>query len=162
MKKRLLLILLIVSIIIFGGCENATNLRTAYFSEITSAGSENYGVRVNFATDSRLEGKGVDVQIKFSKVGTITIWQENQDKIEYKIEDYDEWYSLESIFSQPNQETFERYEKATARAYLFNSQQPMDITMRAVAGTIAENAYQTGEILLESMPISNQFTLKIK
>ncbi len=162
MKKRLLLIPLIASLAILGGCENATNLRTAYFTEITSAGSENHGVRVSFATDSRLEGKGVDVQVKFSKVGAITIWQENQSKIDYQIEDYDEWYSIESIFSQSNTETFERYEKATARTYIFASEQQMEITLRAVAGTITENAYQTGEILLESVPISDQFTLKIK
>ncbi len=162
MKKGFFVCLLAVCLCILWGCENATEMRTAYFNEITSAGSDNYGVRVTFASDSRLDGKGVDVQIKFSKIGTITLWQENQEKFDYQITDYDEWFSLTSIFAEENKEDFATYEKATAKTYMFSSEEKMELTLRAVAGDIQENAYKTGEILLDASPISNQFTLKIK
>lgn len=171
MKKILgMAISFAVAIACLGGCENATQLRTASITEITASGSENYGVRVSFAQDKRLEGKGVDVQVKFSRTGEIVIWQENQTKYNYQIEDYDEWYSLTVLFNNlenpesPNTETFEKYEKAVTKTYLFNyaGEGKMEITLRAVAGDIHENGYKTGEILLDSTPISEQFTLKIK
>ncbi len=162
MKKGFFVCLLAVCLCLLWGCENATELRTVYFNEITSTGSENYGVRVTFASDSRLDGKGVDIQIKFSKIGTITLWQENQEKFDYQIADYDEWFSLTSIFSEENQEKFVTYENVVSKTYLFSSEEKIEVTLRAVAGDIQENAYKTGEILLDATPISNQFILKIK
>jgi len=152
------------------GCEQSTQLRTASFNEITSAGSEDYGIRVSFASDDRLEGKGVDVQVKFNKTGTITMWQENEEKFEYEILESDEWYSMETIFTikdkkeNVNTEKFETHDKVTTKTYLFNynGEGGIELTFRAVAGDIQENGYKTGQILLDSTPISNQFTLKIK
>lgn len=171
MKKIIKLAFIISAVFgILSGCEQSTELRTASISEITAAGSENYGVRVSFADDSRLDGKGVDVQIKFNKTGTITIWEENDQKFEYEILESDEWFSMERIVTmkgdeeKANTETFETHDKATTRTYLFNytGEGGMEITFRAVAGDKHENAYKTGEILVDSAPISSQFTLKIK
>ena len=164
MKKLKKLSFIIASLIfILTGCESSTLIRTATISEITAAGSENYGVRVSFANDKRFEEKCVDVQVKFSKTGAIILWQENQDKISYEIDQSDEWYSMTTIFAaQPNTETFEKHNKAVAKTYLFNYDGKMEITLRAVAGDRQENAYKTGEILVDSTPISDQFTLKIK
>lgn len=171
MKRILkLVVVLAVAIFIFSGCEQSTQIKAATISEITAAGSENYGVRVNFLKDSRFEGKGVDVQVKFNKTGTIIIWQENQPKFEYEILESDEWYSMTSIFAikdnpeNANTETFEVFEDASAKTYLFNysGEGKMEITLRAVAGTKQENAYKKGEILADSMPISDQFTVNIK
>ena len=171
MKKLFRLFVLIsFALSTLAGCEQSTQLRTATISEITTAGSENYGVRVNFSDDSRLEGKGVDVQIKFNKTGLITMWQENQAKFDYEILESDEWYSLTTIFTvkdnpeNVNTERFELNEEANAKTYLFNykGDRGIEVTFRAVAGDKQENAYKTGEILVDSTPISNQFTLKIK
>lgn len=170
MKKIFKFAMFIVFASVLTGCEQSTQLRTASFSEITSAGSENYGVRVSFLNDSRLDGKGVDVQIKFNKKGTITMWQENQEKFDYEILDSDEWYSMTTIFTikdnpeNANTETFETHEKAVSRTYLFNykGEGGIELTLRAVAGDKQENAYKTGEILVDSTPISDQFNLKIK
>ncbi len=147
-------------------CENATMVKSATINEITSSGSKNYGVRVSFQKDSRLDGKGVDVQIKFSKLGEIVIWKENQDKITFEIEEIDEWYSLTNIFAMANgnadKEKFTKYEDALTQTYLFNYDGNNEITLRAVVGTIEENHEKTGEILVGSEPISDQFVLKIK
>lgn len=171
MKRIIRLIAIIMFVFnFFTGCEQSTQLRTATISEITSAGSEDYGVRVTFLSDDRLEGKGVDVQVKFSKTGTITIWQENDKKFDYEILESDEWYSMTTIITvkdnpeNANTETFETHDKALAKTYLFNysGEGKMDITLRVVAGNKMENGYKTGEILVDSKPISEQFTLKIK
>ena len=171
MKKIISLVVVIMFTLTFlTGCESSTLLRTASISEITSAGSDDYGVRVTFADDSRLDGKGVDVQIKFNKTGTITIWQEHQERFEYKIVENDEWYSMTTIFTEKNDptkantENFEVYEKAVGKTYLFNYKEEggIEIILRVVAGDKQENAYKTGEILVDSAPISDQFILKIK
>lgn len=171
MKKIVKLALIIMFVFCFlTGCEQSTMLRTASFSEITSAGSENYGVRVTFATDSRLENKGVDVQVKFNKTGTITMWKENEEKFEYEILESDEWYSMTTIFTvkdnpeNVNKEIFETYDKAIAKTYLFNydGEGEIEITFRAVVGEIEENAYKTGEILIDTQPVSSQFSIKVK
>ncbi len=171
MKKRFRLLMIVAfAFSTLAGCEHSTQLRTATISEITAAGSENYGVRVNFLDDTRLEGKGVDVQIKFNKKGTITMWQENQEKFDYEILESDEWYSLTTIFTikdkieNSNTENFELNEEARTKTYLFNykGEGGIEVTFRAVAGDKQENAYKLGEILVDSTPISDQFTLKIK
>ena len=167
MKKKILALVMIVfafSVALYG-CEKSTQLKTAYIREITSAGSDNYGVRITYAEDKRLEGKGTDIQIKFNNIGTIKIGKENQDKFDYKIKDYDEWYSLTAIFAESEskigQEKFEKYEDALTKTYLFEFDGNMKITLRVVAGDIEENSAGTGEILAGSEPISDHFTLKI-
>lgn len=171
MKKifRLIAIILFLTNVL-AGCEQSTLLRTATISEITSAGSKDYGVRVSFLNDERLEEKGVDVQVKFSKTGNITIWKENDNKFQYEILESDEWYSMTTITTvkdnpeNANREIFETHNKAIAKTYLFNysGEGGIDITFRVVAGDKMENGYKTGEILVDSTPISDQFTLKVK
>lgn len=161
----LIVLLLVVSLTAFA-CEDSTQLRCATITEITAAGSENYGVRISFLQDKRLQDKYVDVQVKFNKTGEITFWEENQEKMEFIIEDFDEWYSIEYLkakaTSTEGSEKFEKFEKALARTYLFNYDGKIELTFRVVAGDIEDNSAKTGEILVGSEPISKQFTLKIK
>lgn len=161
----LIVLLLVVSLTAFA-CEDSTQLRCAAITEITAAGSENYGVRISFLQDKRLQDKYVDVQVKFNKTGEITFWEENQEKMEFIIEDFDEWYSIEYLkakaTSTEGSEKFEKFEKALARTYLFNYDGKIELTFRVVAGDIEDNSTETGEILVGSEPISKQFTLKIK
>ena len=161
----LIVLLLMVSLTVFA-CEDSNQLRCATITEITAAGSENYGVRISFLQDKRLQDKYVDVQVKFNKTGEITFWEENQEKMEFIIEDFDEWYSIEYLkakaTSTEGSEKFEKFEKALARTYLFNYDGKIEFTFRVVAGDIEDNSTETGEILVGSEPISKQFTLKIK
>ncbi len=167
MKKISLFSFILVFCLFLVGCENSTMLRTAYITEITSAGSKNYGVRINYAEDSRLEGKGTDVQVKFEKRGKVNIWKDGDDKIEYYVEESDEWYSLTHIFAEEKEgvkskEKFEKYEEVIGKTYLFNYDGKMVITIRVVVGDVEDNGDKTGEILVGSEPISEQFKLKIK
>ncbi len=168
--KKSLAIVFILMLFICGslyGCEKSTELRTSHISEITAAGSKNYGVRVSYLDDKRLNGKGTDVQIKFSKTGTIKIGKENQEKFEYIIEDFDEWYSLTHIFNEADKtsvrgDSFEKYEDAVNKTYLFNFEGEIKITLRVVVGEIEENIDGDGQILVGSQPVSDNFILKIK
>ena len=147
-------------------CENSTQLQCATISEITSAGSENYAVRINFLSDSRVEEKYVDVQIKCDKICSLIFWEENQDKITLDIDDYDEWFSLTALICRANdkagEESFEKFKDITGKTYLFNYDSTLEITLRVVVGDIEENSQGTGQILVGSEPISSQKTLKIK
>ena len=169
MKQKLkILTIFFVIFSCFGivGCEDATKLNTAVISEITSAGSKNYGVRISFFNDSRMEEKSVDVQLKFSKTGEITFWEENNDKLTFEIVEEDEWYSVTTLIAKAKDESgtedFEKHNEAMTRTYLFNFDGNIEINIRAVAGQKTENEEETGYILVGSEPISQQFTLKIK
>ena len=78
MKIKIISLFLLVCVITIPlyACEKSTQLRTAYFQEITVYGSENYGVRITYDQDKRLKDKGTDVQIKFNNIGTIKIGKE--------------------------------------------------------------------------------------
>lgn len=165
-RKRMgLMMVLLCGLVAFAGCENSTKITAAYISESTGAGSENYGVKISYSQDSRLEGKYTDVQVRFSQKGEIVVWKENQEKISYTIADYDEWYSLTTIFAQgegeKGEEKFELYDDVKSKSYLFNSETPQEITFRVVVGKIQQNFQGTGQILVGSEPISDHFTLKI-
>ena len=166
LKKISVGMILVISLFTLSACDDSTQLHCASISEITSAGSENYGVRISFYNDSRLKDKYVDVQIKFDKICDVTFWEENQNKLTLEIDDYDEWYSLTNLIAiakgQDGKENFEKFSEATARTYLFNYSSPLEITFRVVVGEIENNSQETGQILVGSEPISDQFILKIK
>ena len=166
MKKLFLTLALAASILTLSACENSTNLRCATIRDITSPGSENYGVSIAFQDDKRLEESGVDVQIKSDKIGQLTFWQENGQKYTLNIDQKDNWYSLTSLLviaqQKPDTEKFEKFSEATNRSYLFNSTQPLTLTIRVVAGDIEKNSKETGEVLVGSEDISEEFKLKIE
>ena len=56
---------------------------------------------------------------------------------------------------------FEKFEDATAKTYLFNSEQSKELTLRVVVGETDADFEDKGEILIGSEPISSQFRLKI-
>lgn len=168
MKKYrfLAIFLLILAPLFIYACENATLIRTATISEITAVGSKNYGVRISFANDKRFEEKCVDVQVKFNKIGDITFWEENGEKLIFEIDEIDEWYSLTTLIykaqGKEGSENFEYHNQAKTRTYLFNFDGRVNVNIRAVAGDKELNSDETGYILTESEPISDQFTLKIQ
>ena len=168
MKKYsfFVLFLAIFALFLFSACENATVIHTVSISEITAAGSKNYGVRISFANDSRLDEKYVDVQVKFNKLGMLTFWQEHNEKLTFEIDEVDEWYSLTSMFvdakGQNGTEDFEEHNSALTRTYLFNFDGKLNINIRVVAGNKEENSAGNGYILVGSEPISDQFVLKLQ
>ena len=167
MKRKILTTFLFVLVSFFAiSCESATALRTATISEITAAGSKNYGVRISFFNDSRLEDKNVDVQVKFNKLGEVTFWQEHNDKLVFEIDEVDEWYSLTSLIvkakGQSGTENFENHNEALTRTYMFNYDGQLNINIRVVAGEKQKNGDENGYILVGSEPISDQYTLKIQ
>ncbi len=169
MKKFFLSIttfVLICCSIVFVGCQENSILQCASFSEVTSSGSDDYAVRVNFYNDKRIEDKYVDIQIKSNKVADVTFWEDNGEKLVISFDDYDEWRSLTSLVYfakvQEGEEKFEKFKDAPAKTFMFNFDGDIELTFRAVVGETEENSEQTGEILVGSQPISKQFTLKIK
>ncbi len=152
----------------FVGCENSTALRTASFSDISVSGSDNYGIGVRFQTDKRLNGKYVDIQVKADKeMQNIYVWQDNgKEKYNFNITEANQWQSITTIFvtaqNKPDTEKFEKYEEATSRRYLFSSSQPITLIFRAVVGDVVENAEGTGDVIVETEPISDEFKLKVE
>lgn len=164
-KVFITFLLLVTSVFMFA-CENSTILKCASISEITSAGSSNYAIKVNFYKDSRLEGKSVDIQVKSNKIAEVICWQENSEKLTLNFTDYDEWFSLTSLIcdaqSKIGQEQFELFEDAASKTYIFNSEEELTLTFRVVAGQSEDNSSSTGQIIVGSETISSQFNLKIK
>lgn len=169
MKKISLIIislmLAITSICLFA-CEGATFLECASISEITTAGSRDYAIKVCFYQDKRIEDKYVDIQVKANKMAELSMWEENSEKITISFDDYDEWRSLTTLISigegKEGEEEFERFKDIAAKTYIFNSDEPVNLTLRVVVGEVEDNTSGNGQILVGSEVISKQFTLKIK
>lgn len=165
MKKLILPIFCFVAIFMMG-CENSTNLRCATIREITSAGSENYGVSVSFMEDERVKEKFVDVQVKANEECQLVFWEENGEKMTLNLYKKDDWYSLTSLIAiaqdKPNTEKFMPFKDAVTKTYIFNSEKPVELTLRVVAGDVEENSQKTGDVLVGSEDISDEFKLKIQ
>ncbi len=165
MKKILISFALIFVAIFATACEDSLKVRGASISEITSAGSGNFAVSISYASDSRLENLGVDVQLRFNKKGEVQFWEDNGEKLQFEIKESDVWYSLTSLIAtakgEQGKEEFVKHKDAVAHNYLFSSNQTVTISIRVVAGDIVENLAGTGYILTETMPISDVFNLKV-
>lgn len=166
MKKLLLSFCLVCFAIFAVACEDSLSVRGATISEITAVGSTNSAVSISFALDSRLENLGVDVQLRFTKSGEVTFWEDNGEKLTFEIAESDVWYSLTNLIAIANgkegQETFVTQKDAVGHNYLFSSKEAKTIAIRVVVGDIVENSARTGYILTETMPISDIFNLNVK
>lgn len=165
MKKLLCSIFLCFSLFLMA-CEDTLQVRGANITPITSAGSSNYGVCISFNSDSRIEELGVDVQLRFEKKGDVVFWEDNGQKFTFSIQEADRWYSLTNLIaiasSSEGAEEFVKAKEAVSHNYLFSSQQNNTISIRVVGGDITSNSAGTGEVLTESMPISDVFKLKVE
>lgn len=159
-------VMAVVALFFMTACNNATQIMAASITEITGAGSDNYGVRISFLEDKRLEKKSVDIQIKCSKkIDNVVIWHENQEKQSIAFAEQDKWYSLTTLIcvaqNKLNQEEFEKFDQALTKTYLFNSAEKFTLTFRVVAGESQPNVQGSGNVLTGSTPISNEYVLKI-
>ncbi len=149
----------------FFGCENATEIKAVSITEITSAGSENYGIKISYQDDKRIEKKGTDIQVKCDrKIDNIVIWHEGQEKKSIAFGEKDRWYSLTTLLAfadnKPNTEKFEEFGQALSKILLFNSKEKIKLTFRVVVGDIEPNVQGSGEVLTGSTEVSNEFILK--
>lgn len=156
----------LASVIMFTACENATEIRAANITEITAAASDNYGIRISFLDDKRIENKGVDVYVKSDKkLDNVVIWEEGQEKQSIAFAEKDRWYSLKSLLcmaeNRPNTEKYTKFGEALTETYIFNSSEKIKLTFRVVVGDIEPNIQGSGEVLTGSMDISNEYELKI-
>lgn len=164
MKKIKFLALLIICACIFAGCESSNEITVAYLSNATSAGSEDYAVKITFQQDDRVEKKYYDIQI-MSDVDDLqfTFFQEGEGKMSATISQSNRWNSLTSIIyssmGQEGKESFEQLKNAVDVIYVFNVEKPAKLFFRVVAGEVEDNADGTGEILANTQPVSADFVL---
>ena len=86
----------------FSGCENSVKINGASITEITSTGSKNYAINIAYFQDSRLENLGTDVQLRFNKTGEVVFWEDNGEKQNFVIDEFDTWYSLTNLIAIAN------------------------------------------------------------
>lgn len=164
MKKIKFLALLIICACIFAGCESSNEITVAYLSNATSAGSEDYAVKITFQQDDRVENKYYDIQI-MSDVDDLqfTFFQEGEGKMSATISQSNRWNSLTSIIyssmGQEGKESFEQLKNAVDVIYVINVEKPAKLFFRVVAGEVEDNADGTGEILANTQPVSADFVL---
>lgn len=149
------------------GCENSTEIQGATITDISVSGADNYGIRVSFLTDKRLENKYVDVQVKTDKAVTgMEIWEDGGTKYTINLTEVDQWQSITTIFveaqSKPGTEQFQKFSEAISKRYLFSSKSQVNLLFRVVVGDVADNDTGKGKVLANSEPISDIFKLKVE
>lgn len=159
MKKILLSFLCVFCLLFCFGCENGNYLRTASFTNITSAGSKNYAFKVVFASDERVDSRYYDIQIKADGEKKIKIGKEFEEKKEVTLSE--KWASLTTLLlDEPSTETFTKGSEAVTLVYIFNVQEKTNITVRVVVGGVEENSSGKGQIITSPEEASDEFVIK--
>lgn len=167
LRKVKYLIFPVLAALLFSGCEQANELIVASFSNATADGSENFAAKLNFQQDKRMEEKFFDVQIMLDTENTkIVFWKEGEDKVTVTIAEKNRWKSLTSLqvgaAGLAGTEDFTRLKDAVDVTYIFNTEKPVKIFLRVVAGEAVDNSAGTGKILANTEPVSKDFVLECK
>ena len=165
MKKLKHIILVLALACAIAGCESSNQIIAAHISNITSAGSSDYSLQVIFDSDTRIEQKYYDIQVKSSVENLdFTFFRQGEGKFSANIAQKDRWNSLTSIIysslGQPDRQTFSQLKDAQNAIYVFNVSQPTTLIFRVVAGECENDADGGGQILANTQQISEEFVLK--
>ena len=167
MKKIRFLTLLLVFAVLLVGCEKSNQIIVAYLSNATAAGSHDFSLKIDFQEDKRVEDKYYDIQI-MSDVDDLSIifFKENEQKISANIAESNRWNSLTSLkyygLGEESKENFEKLKEALDQIYVFRVDKSAKLIFRVVAGEAEENATKTGQILVNTQPVSQEFVLNCK
>lgn len=163
-KQIKLFIIIGLSLFIFG-CESTNDIRTAYFSNITSAVSSNNTIRVTLQSDKRVDEKFFDIQVRSNEEVSLQVYEENGTPINIFFDDT-KWKSLTSLMlegqGKAGTETFKKYSDVQSQTYIFVSSQEAELTFRLVVGEVEENASGKGYILSNSKDVSKEFKIRLK
>ena len=163
MKKIILIFLCVCFSFCLVGCESDSELRVAHISDITTANSTNYAVKVVLDQDKRVEQKYVDLQIMVDKPEqVVNLAEENKDKTTLVFEKENYWYNLCYLTKGDGENDYQKY--ADFGTKIFNITVPNDVRMkfRVVAGDVKQNSQTEEKILVLSEDISKTFTLNAK
>ncbi len=166
-KLRFLWLLPVISCIFLFGCENSNKIYVASFSEITAAGSTDYGVKISFADDKRVEEKYYDVQLMSDEndVG-MTIFLEGDEKFSATISERGRWQSLTSLkvnaAGLEGRETFSQLKDAINQNYIFSVNKKCKLIFRVVAGEMVKNSNGVGQVLANTNAVSKDFVIDCK
>lgn len=164
MKRLFLLIFPLFLCLAMCGCESMATIKLASFSNMTSAGSEDYTFKVNFENDKRYEEKYFDIQIMADQDDVeMTYHIEGENALKSTLTEKNVWNSLTSLKTDAvglaGREEFDQLKEAVGQIYIFNVSKPCKLTFRVVVGQLAENVQNTGYVLLNTEPISDDFVL---
>ena len=159
MKKVLsICFLFLTCMFVFTGCEQGNSLQTVSFSNITSAGSKDYTIKITFADDKRVDNKYYDIQIKADGDKKIRIGKEFSEKKEVVLSN--EWKSLTTLLlDEPDTEQFTKGSDAITLIYIFNVEENAKVTFRAVVGGVEDNASKKGKIITSAEECSSEFVV---
>ena len=163
-KKVILFVFAGICSFLILGCESTNNIRSAYFSDLSTPGSEKNVIKVVFEKDSRVDEKYVDIQIRSSKTSNVTFYEENKSPVTITFQDT-KWNSLTTLVAiandQKDTEVFKKYKNMQSITYIFETDESLTLTLRVVVGEAIENATNTGFILSNSKGVSNEFSKKM-
>ena len=156
-------IISVIGLFIYG-CENANNIRTATFSNITAYGSDKNTIKVSFERDDRVNDKYFDIQIRVSEEIKLNIAEEMKESLEIDISGT-RWNSLTTLMvnasGAPDTEEFAIYKEVQSKTYIITAPKEVYITFRVVVGEAEENSKKTGYILSNSKEISEEYKVKL-
>lgn len=163
-KKSLLFVLVFVFVFSLGvlsAC--SSDPIVAYFTDGTSAGSDNYTVNVDYDEDSRFNGKYVDVLIKSDMEQLNFLFKREFDEdTELFLEEKDKWYSITKLLNseKDQKEEFQAFKGKADDTLVIKSEQKAKVKLKVVAGDLKENS-EGEEILINQTDVSKVFELDL-
>ena len=150
--------------LVMAGCEDENTIRVAAISEVTSAGSKDYGVRIAFQQDRRVEEKSYDVQIMSDSSDVeLTIFLEGDKKFSAHIDEKNRWNSLTSMrvtaAGLEGTEKFEKLKDAVDQTYVLSVNKKCKLIFRVVAGEAIDTTSGKGQVLANTENVSNELSI---
>ena len=164
--KKCILIILCVCFCFLAGCESQTAINAAHISDITSAKSTEYGIKVTVDEDKRLEEKYIEIQVKSSNENqSLTLGQELGSTYTIIIPKSDFWYNLSALISKTNgvgtDTEYTPFKEYGSKVFMFSSDEDVKLTFRVVAGDV-QQAKSGEKVLTLSESISSEVELDVK
>lgn len=165
MRRYSVVVLLMTIILCLSGCMRQP--KSVIFSDNSVLNTGRYIFTVRYLEDKVYDNKSVDLQLKSSiDNATIKLGKENQDSSEILIAEKDTWYSLTTLIclsqDNANTENFTLYKESVNTTFIIESEESLNLTIRAVVGDKEPNGSETGYILSNKQVCSDEFELKIE
>ena len=158
---KFLTLTMIICAMLCCGCNNTGNAQSVAIWETTSAGSMDATFFVSFMEEKDYKNLGVDIWIKSDLDNcSLQIKKELESFVTISLPQKNTYYSLGKLMASAKNENFEYkiYKDAVSKAYIINSEQEYNLTIKAVVGEIS--TYKT--MLLSAFDVSKEFNIIVK
>ena len=162
MKKRFGVFAILLSFcLLFFGCQDSQNALSVTITDVTSAGSTDATIKVDYQEEEEYKDKYADILIKSDCDNQkLKLALELDVYCCIKLEEKDKFYSLTKLIANAKivKTEYEKYDKIHAKTYIFGSKNDVNLKFVAIVGDLDENT----DTLINTLVVSKKLDMEVK